>query len=88
MSEPSHKLTGLLFPALLLVFLGLYLAGITAGVEPEIAMLRAGLASVTLAIVGRFVSGMLDNLPEPVRVEDEDSAQPADAHSTPIRDEE
>ncbi len=71
-SEPSHRLTGLLFPALLFVFLGLYIAGITAGVEPEIAMLRGGLASVALALVGRFVAGMLDNVPPAVPVTEEE----------------
>lgn len=71
MSEPSRSLVSLLYPALLFVFLGLYVAGIAVGVEPEIAMLRAGLAGIVLAFVGRFATGMLDNLPPPVPVEEE-----------------
>jgi len=72
MSEPSRALVNILFPLLLLVFLGLYVAGLAAGVEPEFAMLRAGLGSLTLAVVGRFATGMLENLPPVVPVEEDD----------------
>jgi hypothetical protein len=77
MTDPSRALVNALFPVLLLVFLGLYVAGILAGVEPEFAMLRAGLASVILAIVGRFAIGMLDNLPPAVPVEKDPTPEPA-----------
>lgn len=74
MSEPSRALVNTVFPALLFVFPGLYVAGLSAGVEPEFAMLRAGLASLVLALVGRFATGMLGNLPPPVPVEESDEA--------------
>ena len=63
---PSRRLADLLFPALLFVFLGLYVAGILAGVEPEMAMLRAAAASIVLAFVGRFATGILEDLPNAV----------------------
>ena len=71
MSEPSHKLVNMLFPALLLVFLGLYIADLGSGLEPELAMLRAGVTSVVLALIGRFAIGLLENLPLVVRVEED-----------------
>ena len=72
MSEPAHKLVTGLFPALLLVFLGLYVAGLASGMEPDFAMLRAGVASVVLALIGRFPSGLLESLPSVVPVEEDD----------------
>jgi hypothetical protein len=81
MSEPSRRLVNALFPALLFVFLGLYVAGLAAGVEPELAMLRAGVASVILALVGRFALGLLDSLPPTVPVEDDETdVEPRLAH--------
>ncbi len=71
MPEPARGLGNLLYPALLFVVLGLYVAAIAAGVGPEIAMLRSGLVGVMLAFVGRFATGMLDNLPPTVPVEEE-----------------
>ena len=71
MSEPARALVNALFPLLLLVFLGLYVAGLAAGAEPEFAMLRAGLGSVTLAVVGRFATRLLENLPPVVPIEEE-----------------
>jgi len=72
MPEPSQKLVNLLFAALLFVFLGLYIAGIAAGVEPEIAMLRAGAASVALAVVGRFTLRMIESAPPTVPIKEEE----------------
>ena len=72
MSEPSRALANVLLPGLLVVFLGLYVAGLTAGIEAELAMLRAGGASLVLALVGRFAIGLLENLPPAIPIEDDE----------------
>ena len=72
MPEPSQMLVNLLFAALLFVFLGLYVAGIAASVEPEIAMLRAGAASLALAVVGRLTLHMIESAPPTVPIKEEE----------------
>ena len=57
--ELSWRLTTLIFPAVLLLFVALYVTSLTAGVEPEIALFRAGSASVILAVLGRVAVGIL-----------------------------
>jgi hypothetical protein len=57
------SLLGLLFPAVAVVFLMLYVLAIQAGVEPEIALLRAGLAGVALAALGRAAQSILMSAP-------------------------
>src|SRR5205823_2411714 len=60
------SLMGLLFPAVAVVFLVLYVLAIQAGVEPEFALLRAGLAGVALAGLGRASQWILMSAPPPV----------------------
>jgi hypothetical protein len=57
------SLGGLLFPAVAVVFLMLYVVAIQAGVEPEIALLRAGIAGVVLAGLGRVSQSILMSAP-------------------------
>jgi len=57
--EVKWHLTTLLFPAILLVFVALYVTSLSAGTEPEVALFRAGGASVVLAVLGRVAVGIL-----------------------------
>lgn len=57
--EMKWRLTTILFPAILLVFVALYVTSLTAGSEPEVALFRAGGASVVLAVLGRVAVGIL-----------------------------
>ena len=57
------SLGGLLFPAVAVVFLTLYVLALQAGVEPEIALLRAGLAAIALAGLGRASQWILTSAP-------------------------
>ena len=53
------KLTTLIFPSILLLFVALYVTSLASGVEPEFALLRAGGASVVLAVLGRVAVSIL-----------------------------
>lgn len=55
------RLDQLVVPAILSIFLGLYLLGLLSGVEPELALLRAGLAGVLLAGLARLASAILES---------------------------
>jgi|SoiMethySBSTD1v2_1073268.scaffolds.fasta_scaffold1215246_2 hypothetical protein len=57
--ELKYRLTLLLFPSILLIFVALYVASLTSGAEPEVSLMRAGAASVVLAILGRVAVGIL-----------------------------
>lgn len=57
--EIKWQLTTLFLPSLMLVFVALYVTSLTAGVEPEVALFRAGGASVVLAVLGRVAVGIL-----------------------------
>ena len=57
--EMKQRLNGLLFPAILLIFVALYVTSLAAGVEPEMALVQAGGVSVVLAILGRAAVGIL-----------------------------
>jgi hypothetical protein len=57
--ELKWKLTGLFLPSIMLLFVALYVSSLTSGVEPEFALLRAGGASVVLAVLGRVAVGIL-----------------------------
>src|SRR5687768_15823519 len=48
--ELKYRLTLLLFPSILLIFVALYVSSLASGAEPEISLLYAGGASVVLAI--------------------------------------
>jgi hypothetical protein len=57
--ELKYRLTVLLFPSILLVFVALYVSSLTSGAEPEMALLLAGGASVILAVLARIGIGIL-----------------------------
>jgi hypothetical protein len=57
--ELKYRLTLLLFPSILLVFIALYVTSLASGVEPEMALLRAGVASVVLAALARVAVSIL-----------------------------
>jgi len=57
--EMKWKLTTLVLPSVMLVFVALYVTSLGAGVEPEFALLRAGGVSVVLAVLGRVAVGIL-----------------------------
>jgi hypothetical protein len=57
--ELKYKLTMLLFPAILLVFVALYVASLASGIDPEVGLFRAGGISLVLAIIGRMAIGIL-----------------------------
>jgi hypothetical protein len=57
--ELKYKLTMLLFPAILLVFVALYVASLASGIDPEVGLFRAGGASLVLAIIGRAAIGII-----------------------------
>jgi len=57
--ELKYRLTLLLFPSILLVFVALYVTSLASSVAPEMALLRAGGASVVLAILARVAIGIL-----------------------------
>lgn len=52
-SDAIARLRNVLLPLVLLIFLSLYVLGLTAGIEPEIALLRAGAAGIVLALLAR-----------------------------------
>ena len=53
------KLTTLVLPSVMLVFVALYVTSLAAGTEPEVALFRAGGAAVVLAVLGRVAVGIL-----------------------------
>jgi hypothetical protein len=57
--ELKYKLTMMLFPAILLVFVALYVASLASGIDPEVGLFRAGGVSLVLAIIGRMAIGIL-----------------------------
>jgi hypothetical protein len=58
--EQAERLTRLFFPLILIVFLGLYVTSLVSGVDPELALLRSGLAALALALIGRLAIGILE----------------------------
>jgi hypothetical protein len=57
--ELKYKLTMLIFPAILLVFVALYVSSLASGIDPEVGLFRAGGASVVLAILARVAVGII-----------------------------
>jgi hypothetical protein len=57
--EMTWKLTTIVYPAVLLVFVALYVSSLSAGAQPEIALLQAGGVGVVLAVLGRLAVGIL-----------------------------
>jgi hypothetical protein len=81
--EIKWKLTTLVLPSVMLVFVALYVTSLTSGSEPEVALFRAGGVSVILAVLGRVAVSILgdDN-----RFVLNDSQIVAMAQSGPVRD--
>ena len=79
MGNSAGSLLNLVLPTILLIFLGLYLLGLLSGVEPELALARAGLAGLVLAVLGRMAGQLLEHLPPPPNGEAAASAQRVDA---------
>ena len=59
----AAQVAGLLYPAILLAFLVLYVTSLLAGTPPETALLRSGGAGLCLALVGRLVLRVLEHNP-------------------------
>jgi hypothetical protein len=57
--ELKWRLTLLLYPSILLVFVALYVSSLASGIEPEMGLLRAGGASIVLAVLARTAVGIL-----------------------------
>ena len=68
MATPTRPLTDYLFPLVLGVFLTLYVMGLAAGSEPEMALVRAGGGALLLAVLGRMARGVIEAEPVPVPV--------------------
>lgn len=65
MPELTRHLINLLFPAILLIFVTLYVVALLAGLEPELALFRASGAAALLAILGRLATNILEKAPPP-----------------------
>ena len=57
--EMKYRLTLMLFPSILLVFVALYVTSLASGVAPEMGLLQAGGASVVLAVLARVAISIL-----------------------------
>ncbi len=57
-----RRLSDALLPAVLLAFVALYLLGLAAQVEPELALGRAAVVTLLLAILARVARGVLESL--------------------------
>jgi hypothetical protein len=57
--EIKYKLTVMLFPSILLIFVALYVTSLANKVEPEVALFWAGGAGLVLAILARAAVGIL-----------------------------
>jgi hypothetical protein len=57
--ELKWRLTSVIYPAILLIFLALYVSSLASGIEPEVALLRAGGAGLVLAILARVAVGII-----------------------------
>ena len=81
--EMKWKLTTLLLPSVMLIFVALYVSSLSAGSEPEVALFRAGGVSVVLAVLGRVAVSILG---DEKRFVLNDSQIVAMAQSGPVRD--
>jgi hypothetical protein len=88
---PHRSLSDYLFPLVLMVFLTLYVTGLAAGTEPEMALVRAAAGGLLMAVLARVARGIVDAAPTPapavagpdkrgqhVDIAIEDDAPPAD----------
>lgn len=60
-ADLKQRLTTFLFPALLLVFVALYVTALASGATPEMALLRSGGAGIVLAVLGRVALGIVND---------------------------
>ena len=60
MPEFARPIAGYLFPLILLVFVAVYMQGLLFAAEPEVALTHATLASVALALLGRWLLNLLE----------------------------
>jgi hypothetical protein len=60
MPEIAARVTRSLFAICSLVFLALYVTGLAWGAEPELALLRAGIAGTLLAALARLAVWIMD----------------------------
>ena len=81
--EIKWRLTSMLYPAILLLFVALYVTCLGAGTEPEVALLQAGGVSVVLAVLGRLAVGILG---DDTRLVLDDSQIVAMARNGAVRD--
>jgi hypothetical protein len=65
MPATTRPLTDYLFPLVLMVFLTLYVMGLAAGTEPEMALIRAAGGGLLLAVLGRVARGIVEAAPVP-----------------------
>jgi hypothetical protein len=57
--ELKWRMTSVLYPSILLIFVALYVSSLASGTEPEMALLRAGGASLVLAVLARVAVGII-----------------------------
>jgi hypothetical protein len=81
--EMTWKLTAIVYPAVLLIFVALYVTSLSAGAQPEIALLQAGGVGVVLAVLGRLAVGILG---DDARLVLNDAQIAAMAHSGAVPD--
>jgi hypothetical protein len=81
--ELKYRLTLMLFPSILLVFVALYVTSLASAVAPEMALVRAGGASVVLAILARVAISILGDDTRTVMNEQQIRAL---AHSDALKD--
>jgi hypothetical protein len=58
-AELRYRLTVIIFASILLIFVAFYVTSLASGTEPEVALLRAGGASLVLAVLARVAVGIL-----------------------------
>jgi hypothetical protein len=60
-AEMRYRMTVMIFASILLVFVALYVTSLAAGIEPEVALFRAGGACVVLAVLARVAVGIISD---------------------------
>ncbi|HZO29208.1 MAG TPA: hypothetical protein VFH48_24815 [Chloroflexota bacterium] len=81
--ELKWKLTTLVLPSIMLLFVALYVTCLSAGAEPEMALFQAGGVSVVLAVLGRVAVSILGDEARFILNDDQISAM---AQSGSVRD--
>ena len=81
--ELKWKLTTIVLPSVMLLFVALYVTSLSAGVEPEVALFRAGGAGVVLAVLGRVAVSILGDESRLVLSDDQIATL---ARSGPVRE--